>query len=393
MKILLVGNGSRKNRGCEAITISTIEFLKHHIPGVEIEVLSFYVDVDKYFESYGVTVSNLTSAYPRKKYIHFMFKVLRRLGLLPISTVGKFFMLTPYEDKLTSSDIVLSLGGDNYTDDYGGCDLFWTLALLSEKHRKPFVIWGGSVGAFTRKKNLKKAKRGLSAISLVTAREDHTVRYLKSIGYKGKIVRVYDSAFGLGVQRNTLPDFSRKTKIVGFNISPLYYKYTSKTSEEILLIAKEFIREISERYNVLLIPHVVKDRIGENDAIYMESIVEGLDNVRPVNPAFNSMELKYAISQCDYFVGARTHATIAAYSSGVPTLALAYSLKARGLNEDLFGSDEFLLDAKDFNLENLIKKFDHLVKHHSRAEGCLSEKRKVFTQMIETGVKSLRMFI
>ena len=46
-------------------------------------------------------------------------------------------------------------------------------------------------------------------------------------------------------------------------------------------------------------------------------------------------------------MGARTHATIAALSSGVPTLSLAYSRKAYGINQDLFGSQEFCLDGAD----------------------------------------------
>ena len=40
------------------------------------------------------------------------------------------------------------------------------------------------------------------------------------------------------------------------------------------------------------------------------------------------------------FVGARTHATIAAYSSLVPTLVVGYSVKARGIARDLFGTEE-----------------------------------------------------
>ena len=51
-------------------------------------------------------------------------------------------------------------------------------------------------------------------------------------------------------------------------------------------------------------------------------------------------ELKYIISKCRLFVGARTHATIAAYSSGVPTLVVGYSVKARGIARDLFGTEE-----------------------------------------------------
>jgi polysaccharide pyruvyl transferase WcaK-like protein len=39
-------------------------------------------------------------------------------------------------------------------------------------------------------------------------------------------------------------------------------------------------------------------------------------------------------------VGARTHSTIAAYSSGVKTLVIGYSVKSRGIAKDLFGDYE-----------------------------------------------------
>ena len=43
------------------------------------------------------------------------------------------------------------------------------------------------------------------------------------------------------------------------------------------------------------------------------------------------------------FVGARTHATIAAYSTCVPTLVIGYSVKSRGIAKDIFGTDEGLV--------------------------------------------------
>lgn len=59
-------------------------------------------------------------------------------------------------------------------------------------------------------------------------------------------------------------------------------------------------------------------------------------------------ELKYIISQCCFFVGARTHATIAAYSSCVPTLVVGYSVKARGIARDLFGTEDgYVLPVQD----------------------------------------------
>ncbi len=46
------------------------------------------------------------------------------------------------------------------------------------------------------------------------------------------------------------------------------------------------------------------------------------------------------IARCRMFVGARTHATIAAYSSAVPTLVLGYSIKSRGIAADIFGTEK-----------------------------------------------------
>jgi colanic acid/amylovoran biosynthesis protein len=52
---------------------------------------------------------------------------------------------------------------------------------------------------------------------------------------------------------------------------------------------------------------------------------------------FNASQIKYVISNLRFFIGARTRATIAALSSGIPTVSIAYGVKAKGINKDLFG--------------------------------------------------------
>lgn len=54
-------------------------------------------------------------------------------------------------------------------------------------------------------------------------------------------------------------------------------------------------------------------------------------------------QYKSIISRCDMFIGARTHATIAAYSTCVPTLVIGYSVKSKGIAKDIFGTDEGLV--------------------------------------------------
>ena len=49
------------------------------------------------------------------------------------------------------------------------------------------------------------------------------------------------------------------------------------------------------------------------------------------------------------FIGARTHATIAAYSTCVPTLVAGYSVKASGIAKDIFGTDQnYVLPVQAF---------------------------------------------
>jgi polysaccharide pyruvyl transferase WcaK-like protein len=62
------------------------------------------------------------------------------------------------------------------------------------------------------------------------------------------------------------------------------------------------------------------------------------------------------------FIGARTHATIAAYSSCVPTLVVGYSIKAKGIAKDLFNTyDNYCLPVQALeSSDDLIRAFEWL---------------------------------
>ena len=79
----------------------------------------------------------------------------------------------------------------------------------------------------------------------------------------------------------------------------------------------------------------------------------------------NCLEMKGYIARCRMFIGTRTHATIAAYSSCVPTLVLGYSVKSKGIAKDLFGTEEkYVLPVKDFeNVDDLAQGFWWLMEH------------------------------
>ena len=63
------------------------------------------------------------------------------------------------------------------------------------------------------------------------------------------------------------------------------------------------------------------------------------------------------------FIGARTHATIAAYSNSVPTMVLGYSIKSRGIAKDLFGYERLVLGINEVSDSNKLKDaFDEMIK-------------------------------
>lgn len=59
----------------------------------------------------------------------------------------------------------------------------------------------------------------------------------------------------------------------------------------------------------------------------------------------NYLQIRYVISKCHSFIGARTHAVISAYSTCVPAIALGYSIKSKGIAKDLNLPDELVVDT------------------------------------------------
>ena len=76
----------------------------------------------------------------------------------------------------------------------------------------------------------------------------------------------------------------------------------------------------------------------------------------------NAEELKGYIARCRFLIAARTHASIAAYSNCVPTLVIGYSVKAKGIAKDLFGTYEnYVLPSQTLKTDtDLIDAFEWL---------------------------------
>ena len=141
---------------------------------------------------------------------------------------------------------------------------------------------------------------------------------------------------------------------IGINLSPLMARYvTGGDSDRWERLCAEIVERthVATKRPILLIPHVTARTAGNDDFSMLQRVKERLALpdavVRCLPGTLSAAELKWAISKCPVVAGARTHATIAGLSSCVPTLSLAYSIKAYGINKDIFGTHEYCLGPED----------------------------------------------
>ena len=119
--------------------------------------------------------------------------------------------------------------------------------------------------------------------------------------------------------------------------------------------------------NVCLIPHVVCENNDDSKSCeYLYEKFNKNSRISIVND-MNCKKLKYIISKCRFFIGARTHSTIAAYSTCVPTLVVGYSIKSIGIARDLFGTDKnYVLSVQNIDDENeLVNNFNYFLDNET----------------------------
>lgn len=362
MRFVLYGNGSSGNHGCEAIVRGTVSVLgTHHKYIIQSENAA---DDHRYNLNRIAEIRNAQSK--RENNLSFL------LAYLKLKTTGDFvdldglYYMPGIKALKQEADIALSIGGDNYC--YGGAGIYAYLNKAYQKHSVKTVLWGCSVEPDVVKQ--QAVARDLARYDLIVARESITYDAIKAI--QSNTVLAPDPAFFMDPEPCEIDARLKHGNVIGVNISPMIIS-NEKNSGMAYENYKELIRYILENTDatIALIPHVVWD--SNDDRKVLKQLYEDFEQDERIVLVedHTAPQLKYIISLCDFFVGARTHATIAAYSSCVPTLVVGYSVKARGIAKDLFGSDNgYVLPVQ------LLKSSDDLVSAFQR----LYEKRETIAE-------------
>jgi polysaccharide pyruvyl transferase WcaK-like protein len=358
----MMGHGGAQNRGCEALARSTAAM----IPDTAVTLGSTTPEEDRNVFIGGnidTVIRNGPAAKPSPLWA--LGAVSRRLLKTDLSLP---LVMTEQKRAVRECSLFVSIGGDNYC--YG--KPYWLMALnkAARQGNVPVVLWGASVDPGSLED--KDIRDDLTSLSAVTARESITYYALKETG--APVTLAPDPAFTLPAEPVPLPEGFRIGETVGINVSPLVTRYEGTPGVTLAAFRSLIDHILTETScSVALIPHVV----GEGDPRILAELAKNCppERVFMVDPANGARELKYIISQCRVLVAARTHASIAAYSSGVPALVLGYSVKARGIARDLFGSENgLMLPVKELTsagtlietFRGFMRREDELRKHLER---------------------------
>jgi colanic acid/amylovoran biosynthesis protein len=395
------------NMGVSALAAATVKCILSQHPEADI----FFLDYSKTssvrtlkIEGKEVSVRLVNLRFSKKFYlpnnIAFLMMIALAVKLVPFK-LGREWIVAhnQYLSKIQGATLVASLaGGDSFSDIYGmGRFLYVSLPqILVLWLGKRLVLLPQTIGPFQRKASRAMARYILQRAEHIYSREFRSLPQLERLvgcsPGSGKLTFGYDVGFVLdaipadrvifdGIR--SLNDPSRTT--VGLNVSGLLYMggYTRKNMFGLRANYRELISGIVDflvvrkNANVLLIPHVFgadhESDEGPSARIYELLHEKYKGHLGLLRGKYNQHEIKHVIGGCDFVIGSRMHACIAAVSQGVPAVCIAYSDKFMGVMETL-GIDSLVIDARRLGADEILETIDRAYEQRTIVRQKLASK-------------------
>lgn len=275
-------------------------------------------------------------------------------------------------------------GGDSFSDIYGLGRFFYVYLpqLLVLTLGTKLVLLPQSIGPFHTGLARGLAGRLLRRAQRVYVREHAGVQELQNIlGDDSAHARFcYDMGFILEPRRprrglDEIEALKRSERLlVGVNVSGLLMMggYDRNNAFGLQIDYLDLVERAIEFFicrkdaNVVLVPHVFGDQ-PESDARACVALYEALKDrytgrLACMRVDFDQNEIKYVIGQCDFFVGARMHACIAALSQGIPAVGIAYSQKFLGVFQTV-GVGNLVADPRHLSVDQMLDAIDSALRN------------------------------
>ncbi len=389
--------GDTANLGVSALLYSTVAALAEREPGVRITVFD---------NGWGVRESSIPTGH-RDVPIRFCgARESRRLhrpeSFWNMRLAARFGGTWNSGTGLVAeADAVLDLSaGDSFGGLYGERRF---KAIVAPKHLalalgRPLILLPQTYGPFVTDRSRRVAEEILKQVSMSWARCPDSFRAMQELlgtSYRADHhCQGVDVAFGLPSHEPSTPLAQRTQEwlrgertgpLLGLNVSGLVYNdpraaRTYGLSADYVQAIEAFLARILSQTDahVILVPHVMgQPGHVESDPGACTELVKRLapadrSRIEILPDDLGPLEIKWVISHLDWFCGTRMHSTIAALSSGVPSAAIAYSLKTRGVFA-VCGQEMHVHDARTLSTEDLVERLWDSLQNRERAKVSLLE--------------------
>ena len=389
LRIAILGaTPDSSNMGVGALAAGAVRCFVHAYPSAEIHFLDYAktrsvqsLTLDGKKVKIPVINMRFSKRFFLPNNIAWMLFIALLLKILPSRKLRDWMIArNAYLSEIDGMDLFASIaGGDSFSDIYG-MERFLYVSLpqiLVLLLGKQLVLLPQTFGPFRGRFARMLARYILKRANHVYSRDYQGLEEIKALLGPGLVASkfefCYDVGFALQPAAPARIDLAgiasldeHAGPLVGLNISGLLFMggYTRDNMfglrADYRQFTKDLIQLLAEKKGatIVLVPHVFgQDR--ESDTAACEQIYEELKDkcagrLGVLRGQYNQHEIKYVIGKCDFLVGARMHACIAAVSQAIPAVCVAYSDKFTGVMRAI-GVDSIVADARKLDEQELLK--------------------------------------
>lgn len=294
-------------------------------------------------------------------------------------------------DFVNKIDLVVVLGGDDFTEDYG-----WKVPLMNaikfnilKNEGLIVVMLGQTMGPYHlfRKPAMKHL---LNKIDKIYTRENITYNYLKNLGLNNAYIM--DDLALLPLSRQEIKE--RTKEYITYCPSELIYRYSKTAKREDWVEFNLFmLKVLMERYpdkKIVLLAHVLRP--------------EHVDDRKTVKELYNSLEDKYKdrivvennemypyevrnyIQRSLFTISSRMHPVISSIQCEIPAIAISYSTKYWGIIGERYDLSDYILDVRYLNYDEMKERFIYLLDKIDNESPNIQNKMKEKNQLANESI-------
>lgn len=397
-KITIISVFGHRNKGDAAIFASLLACLEEIFPGAQVSAVVRHPETE-------------SRLYPGVRIEEQLLRSVARNGIAKGAEMAWFAFgcmvwllsstlarpLLPRRKRrsleaIAAGDLILSCGGGFLHDGFRGFVVHLFEMHVVTRLGKPLLLVSQSIGPFRASWARRLARSVLDRCDAILPRERLSLTYLRENlrVSKPSISLIPDLAFRPAPHHGRKPAAPPAAEVelasgggrtLGVTVRHWNFPGRAAQAEALNTSFQRALADLlgwlieSRGFHVVFFPQAITADFGDlDDRSVARRVAAHLDaaKVTLIEDDLPVPHLRELIGRCDLFVGTRMHSNIFALSAGVPTLAIAYLPKTKGIMESVgLGEHVVAMDAGGATFREAFEKLERNqdeVREHLRQE-------------------------